>query len=233
VSDVPIETREPVQVDVRIHLGKHLAPDGSVDRLISEAWTDLTSVGADGRRLRLGGTHKQAIFTRPDPDPTRRKVRVLHPSLGLGDLPSRQIRPFTQEDLLSAPPGYTAGERLADREARVWSYQQTDPNGHVHAMEYVRVMEAFAVDELARLGFSPRGYWFGRARVVFRRPCFTGEWYRRTARRFSGPGGEEMVIGSIHPVENVDAAAAGRPAVVVQLTAKKTLQSSMDCDKGP
>src|SRR5207253_2756789 len=100
VTDLPIETREAVQVDVRIHLGKHLAPDGTVDRLISEAWTEVSSNPADGRRRRLGGTHKQAVFTRPDPDPEKRKVRVLHPSLGLGDLPRRQIRPFTREDLV-------------------------------------------------------------------------------------------------------------------------------------
>ena len=69
VTDAPIETREAVQVDVRIHLGKHLAPDGTVDRLISEAWTEVTSIPDTGGRRRLGGTHKQAVFTRPDPDP--------------------------------------------------------------------------------------------------------------------------------------------------------------------
>jgi len=233
VTDVPIETREPVRVDVRIQLGKHVGPDGTVDRLISEAWTELTSIAADGRRLRLGGTHKQAVFTRPDPDPERRKVRVLHPSLGLGDLPARQIRPFTQADVLAPPVGFARREAFSDAEAHAWSYQQTDPNGHVHAMDYVRVMETFGVDQLARRGVSPHDYFFARARIVFRRPCFTGEWYRRAAERFTGPEGEQLLVGTIHAVQDPDHPPTGRPATVVQLLARKTLHSSAGWDKGP
>jgi hypothetical protein len=229
VSDAPIETREAVQVDVRIHLGKHLAPAGTVDRLISEAWTEVTSIPDTGGRRRLGGTHKQAVFTRPDPDPEKRKVRVLHPSLGLGDLPERQIRPFGLEDLLAPPAGYIGGDQLADREAHVWSYQQTDPNQHIHAMEYVRVMEAFAAEQLARRGRSPREYYFARARI--RRPSFTGQWYRRTARRFAGQDGAELLIGAIHPVLDPDAPLAGTPATVVQLYSRKSLLSPSPYDK--
>jgi hypothetical protein len=227
VTDVPVETREPVEVDVRIHLGKHLAPDGTVDRIISEAWTELTSRAADGRRLRLGGTHKQAVFTCPHPDPALRKVRALHPSLGLGDVPSRHIRPFTPDDLLAVPEGFVRRAELADREAHAWSYQQTDPNGHVHAMDYVRVMEAFAADELARGGLSPRDYFFARARILYRRPCFTGEWYRRSATWFER-GGEVLLVGAIQPVADSAAGPVGRPATVVQLVAKKSLQSAAD-----
>lgn len=232
VTDVPVESREPLRVDVRIQLGKHLAPDGSVDRLISEAWTEVTSTAADGRRLHHGSTHKQAAFTRPDPDPARRRVRVLHPSLGLGALPSRHIRPFGEADLIGAPEGFAAAETFADREAHCWSYQQTDPNGHIHAMDYVRVMEAFVADALARRG-APADRFFARARVLFRRPCFTGEWYRRAVRRFAGPGGEDLVIGTIVPVPGPDSPPAGRPATVVQLLARKSLQSEPGWDKRP
>jgi hypothetical protein len=153
--------------------------------------------------------------------------------MGLGELPSREIRPFDLDDVLAVPEGFTGGEPLADREAHVWTYQQTDPNRHIHAMEYVRVMEAFAADELARRGRSPEGYFFARARVVFRRPCFTGEWFRRTARRFTGADGEELLIGSIHAGRDAEGPFAGRPAAVVQLLSRKSLQSSADRDKGP
>jgi hypothetical protein len=233
VTDVPVESRDPLRVDVHIQLGKHLAADGSVDRLLSEAWTELSSTAADGRRLVHGTTHKQAVFTRPDPDPVKRKVTVLHPSLGLGALPSREIRPFTEADLARPPEGSIAGEAFADREAHVWSYQQTDPNGHVHAMDYVRVMEAFVGDQLARSGWPSAGPLFARARVLFRRPCFTGEWYRRKVRRFVAPDGEEILIGAIIPVAGPDAPADGRPATVVQLVPKKSLQSGSAWDKGP
>jgi hypothetical protein len=226
VTDVPVETRDPVRIDVRIHLGKHLTAEGAVERIISEAWTELTSMAVDGRRLRLGGTHKQAVFTRPDPDPEKRRVVVLHPSLGLGDLPTREIRPFGPEDILSPPEGYVGGETFADTEPHAWSYQQTDPNGHVHAMEYVRVTEAFAADHLARQEVAPRAYFFARARIVFRRPCFTGEWYRRTARRFTRQGGDDLLICAIHAGPSPDALPGRRPATVLQLVAKKTLQSS-------
>jgi hypothetical protein len=233
VTDVPVETREALQVDVRIRLGKHLGPDGGVERLLSEAWTEVSAATADGRRLTLGTTHKQAVFTRPHPDPARRKVRVLHPSMGLGELPEREIRPFGLADLLAVPEGFTGGEALADGEAHVWSYQQTDPNRHIHAMEYVRVMEAFASDQLARRGRSPEGYFFARARVLFRRPCFTGEWFRRTARCFTRGDGEELLVGSIHAAPDPEAPVAGHPAAVVQLLTRKSLQSSRDRDKGP
>ena len=88
---------------------------------------------------------------------SRRRVTILHPSLGLGDLPRREIRPFEVADLLAPPTNSVPDGELADREAHVWSYQQTDPNQHVHAMEYVRVMEAFAADQLARRGRSGPG----------------------------------------------------------------------------
>ena len=234
VTDVPIESREPVDVDVRIRLGKHLDAAGRVERLISEAWTEVSGSAADGRRLRIGGTHKQAIFTRPDAPPGERRVVVLHPSLGLGDLPERIIRPFTVDDVMAPPAGGGAGEEFEDCEAHVWSYQQTDPNGHVHAMDYVRVMEAFATDELARRGQSPRDRAFTRARVLFRRPCFTGQWYRRAFTRFSEDGGGEVLVGAIRPAAGPDdPPAPGPPAVAVQLYAKKSLPFPRHSDKGP
>ena len=232
MTDAPIATREAVQVDVRIQLGRHLAADGSVDRLISEAWTELTSVAPDGRRVELGRTHKQAVFTQPHADPEKRKVRVLHPSIGLGDLPSREIRAFEMDDLLRAPDGFVADDPVVERDAHVWSYEQSDPNRHVHAMEYVRVLQAFAADELARGGLSPRDVSFRRARALFRRPCFTGEWYRRGLTTFR-KGDDVIVVGTIHALASADSVPAGRPATVVQLHAKKSLLSSSPCDKGP
>jgi hypothetical protein len=42
-----------------------------------------------------------------------------------------------------------------------------------------------------------------------------------------------VLIGSIFPVAAPDDPAGERPATLVQLWAKKTLQSSAHCDKGP
>ena len=191
-----------------------------------------------GRRERADGGHRvrhaQAGGVHP-PRPGSRETQGVRPapSLGLGDLPERQIRPFGLEDLLALPAGYGGGDEMADREAHVWSYQQTDPNPHIHAMEYVRVMEAFAAEQLARRGRSPREYYFARARILFRRPSFTGQWYRRTARRFAGQDGAELLIGAIHPVPDPDAPLAGTPTTVVQLYARKSLLSPSRSDKRP
>jgi hypothetical protein len=233
VTDVPIETREPVAVEVTIRLGKQLLPDGGVDRLVSEAWTEVHSRAADGRAVSVGRSHKQSVFTRPHPNPARRRVTELHPSLGLGRLPERAVRLFTVEDLREVPEGYGPGEPLEDAEAHVWSYQQSDPNQHVHAMEYVRVMETFAADALARRGRRAATYHFARARVLFRRPCFTGEWYRRTATRHAGRDGAEIIAGAIWPVAGPDAPLPATPATVVQLSAEKSLLSGIERDKGP
>jgi len=94
-------------------------------------------------------------------------------------------------------------------------------------------MEAFAAEQLARRGVSPRGYYFARARILFRRPSFTGQWYRRTARWYAGPDGGEVLIGAIHPVLDPEAPPAGSPATVVQLYAKKSLLSPGRSDKRP
>jgi hypothetical protein len=100
-------------------------------------------------------------------------------------------------------------------------------------MDYVRVLETFAADELARRGRSPRDYFFARAQVLFRRPCFTGQWYRRSATRHRTSDGEDVVIGRIDPVAGPGAPPApGPPATVVRLRTKKSLLSSRESDKG-
>jgi hypothetical protein len=79
-------------------------------------------------------------------------------------------------------------------------------------MEYVRALERFAVDHLARLGRSPRRYFFDRARVVFRRPAFTGDLYVRRGSFHLSPDGErDLFLGSIHAVGPEDLPTAERP----------------------
>lgn len=223
-TDAPVPTRDPVRVDVRILLGAQRDAAGAVERLVSEAWTELTVPGLDGRALLLGRTHKQAVFTTADPDPAKRRVTVLHPSFGLGDVPRRDVRCVTVDDLLVAPPETVHEDELGTSGPLAWSYQQTDPNRHVHAMEYVRVAEAFATGALAARGRDPRRHVFVRARVVFRRPCFLGEWYRVRADWRTGADGAPVVIATIHPSATPDGPLA-RPATVVQLHARKFLLS--------
>jgi hypothetical protein len=223
VTDAPIVTREPLAIDVEIRLGKHLRGGGEVELLLSEGRTRVSSPGTDGRPVAVGRTLKQSVFTHPDADPARRRVTRLHPSLGLGEVPEREIRPVTEADLLGPPPGYRrrgdADPSFADADWHTWSYQQTDPNRHVHAMDYVRVLESFAGDHLARLGRSPREWVVHRVRILFRRPCFTGEGYRRTATLWQpAAGDEDLLIAAIHPTDlQGRPLRGGRPATIAQL----------------
>lgn len=224
VTDEPVETRDAFTVEVTIRLGKELDAMGAVARLISEGRTAVfAGRAAGGEPVCVGRTVKHCVFTRPAADPGERRVTELHPIMELGKLPARELHLPTLDGLLAPPAGYEAvrGEML-DREPHVWSYQQTDPNQHIHAMEYVRSLERFATDHLARLGRSPRHFFFDRARVLFRKPCFTGDLYVRHGRLYASPDGKaDVFIGTIHQTRADGPPSEGPPAVVVQLFSRE------------
>jgi hypothetical protein len=222
VTDEAVETRDAFDVDVTIRLGCERGPDGGVQRLLSEGETAVWAHRAGGgARVCVGRTRKHSVFTRPDSDPARRRVTELHPSMRFSGLPTRAMHLITAEELLAAPVGYEAADPGVQRdgEPHVFSYQQTDPNQHIHAMEYVRTLERFATDLLARRGRSPRHFFFDRAHVLFRRPCFTGDFYRREGCFYLSPdGSRDLFIGSLRRVRPEGPPAADEaPAVVVQL----------------
>jgi hypothetical protein len=100
-------------------------------------------------------------------------------------------------------------------------------------MDYVRVVEAFATDALSRRGKRPDEYLFARARVLFRRPCFLGEWYRLLATRFVEPDGEEILAAAVHSGRDPEGSSEGAPAAAVRLDTRNFLLSSPPRDKGP
>ena len=222
ITDEPVETRDAFSVDVTIRLGKETDSEGQVTRLISEGRTAIHAArAAGGDPVCVGRTVKHCVFTRPAAEPGQRKVTELHPIMELGTLPRRELRLPTVDELLTAPAGYEAveGGDFRDTDPHVWSYQQTDPNQHVHAMEYVRSLERFATDQLARLGRSPRHFFFDRARVLFRKPCFSGDLYSRRGRLFLSPDGRrDLFVGTIHEVRPEGPPADDvPPSVIVQL----------------
>jgi hypothetical protein len=48
-------------------------------------------------------------------------------------------------------------------------------------MEYLRECEAFVADALHARGHDLKTLRFARARIVYRKPCFRGEGFRRVA----------------------------------------------------
>lgn len=217
VTDAPLAWGADFDVDVEIHLARQSNPDGSVRRLLSESTARVFGRAADsGKRVAIGATLKLCIFSRNHPDPQRRRVTELHPSMELGDLPSREIMPDDVSELLAPPPPYRrSGSDCVGVEPHVWSYQQTDPNRHIHAMDYVRTLDLFAVDQLALRGRLPAQYLFDRAQVIFRKPCFAGEIYRRSGAHYSGPDGDLFVAG-IHKLGAEGRDIQPEPAVAIR-----------------
>lgn len=211
VADLPIRLGAPLEIDITIRLGAQLDGSGQVRRLLSESTGEVHAPHAQtGERVLVARNLKHNALSRNDPDPARRRVTELPESMNLGRVPTRLVEFATIADLASAPSDFSRMADFTDQVPHVWSYEQTDMNQHIHAMEYVRMMELFAVDQLAELGRNPREYAFRRARIAFRKPCFTGERYLRSGS-LHGSDGEELVCGTLR---KVDEGRAVEPAAV-------------------
>ncbi len=172
-TDVPVDPRMPFDVRGRSFLAKSLEPDGTLRHIVREGEHEVRSgAGALVARARLVN-----VFTRYDADPAKRRVTELPPELGLGGVPSRVVDVPRMTDFV---PAGRAPE-LAEAAAHVWHYEQTDANRHVTGMEYLRECEAFVADALHARGHDLRALRFARARIVYRKPCFRGEGFRRVA----------------------------------------------------
>lgn len=216
VADQPIRMGATFEVDITIRLGKQIDAEGNVRRLLSESSGEVHAPHAvTGERILVARNLKHNALSRNDPDPMRRRVTELPASMSLGRVPERVVEFPTVADLLQAPPSSSQVASFEDPQPHVWSYEQTDMNQHVHAMEYVRMMELFAVDQLALLNRSPRDYAIQKARVAFRKPCFTGEQYLRSGRHHSlEPNQPEVLCGALQKFE--DGSLVDTPAVATQ-----------------
>jgi hypothetical protein len=204
-TDVRVDPRQPFRVRGETFLAKTLDATGGVRHLVREGRHEVREAGgAVVARARLLNA-----FTRYDPDPARRRVTELPPELGLGAAPSRVTE---LPDLAALVPEGRAPD-FAEAGTHVWHYGQTDANRHVNGMEYLRAMEHWVADVLHAAGHDFRRLWFRRARLVYRKPCFRGEGYRRVAW-FRG----EAPLVLAGAFVKVDDPAGARPAVAVELT---------------
>ena len=204
-TDVRVDPREPFHVHGETYLAKTLGPDGVVRHLVREGRhvimrPDETIVA----RARL-----MNVFTRYHPDPARRRVTELPPEMGIGTVPSRAIELVDIDTLV---PGDRSPD-FAEETSRVWHYGQTDANRHVNGMEYLRAMELYVADVLNAAGHDLRRLYFTRARIVYRKPCFRGETYRRLVWLRG-----EAPLTLTGAFVKVDDAPDARPAAAVELT---------------
>lgn len=198
--------RGGVRVRGQTHLAKSLDPDGAVRRLAREGHYALTTDAGDV----IGRARFVNVFTRYDADPARRRVTELPPEMKLGAVPSRVIDIPEVADVVR---DVGRAPDFVDHEAGVWHYTQTDANRHVNSMEYLRSMEDFVAGALAVRGHDLRVLYPARARIVYRKPCFRGERYERTAWL----GGESPLVVAGTFRKHGDRADAP-PAVAIELT---------------
>ncbi len=204
-TDIPVTPWQPFLVRGETYLAKTVDAHGAVQKLVREGRHVIHDAGgAVVARARLAN-----VFTRYDPDPTRRRVTSLPPELRLGEAPSRITTLLGVDELV---PGDRTPDFIEER-AHVWHYGQTDANRHVNSMEYLRSMERFVADALHAAGHDLRRLYFSRARIVYRKPSFRGDGYRRVAW-FRGEA-PLVVAGAF--VKAADPPGAP-PAVAVELT---------------
>ncbi|MEW6273181.1 MAG: hypothetical protein AB1689_28210 [Thermodesulfobacteriota bacterium] len=205
VTDVALAPRAMLLVRGHSHLARVLDAAGETRHVTREG---IYTVSREDGAL-VGRARFVNVFTRYDPDPAQRRVAELPAHLGLGRTPSRVIDLVRVDRIL--PVGRPAD--FAEDAPRVWHYTQTDPNRHVNGMEYLRSMEDFVSCALAARGHDLRGLFPARARLVYRKPCFRGEGYRRLAW-FRG----EAPLQLAGAFRKADDAPDAPPAVAVELT---------------
>ena len=152
-------------------LGKAFDAAGSVRHIVREGDHSVR----DGTGTELARARMLNVFTRYDPDPAKRRVTELPAELGLGTVPARIIEVPGIDAIvdLSRKPDFT------ETQAHVWHYGQTDPNRHVNGTAYLRAMEEHVADLLHSSGHDLKRLFAARARIVYRKPSFRGEPYRR------------------------------------------------------
>ncbi|HEY8516726.1 MAG TPA: hypothetical protein VIS07_14555 [Candidatus Binatia bacterium] len=205
VTDIALEPRAMLVVRGHSHLARSLDANGETRHVAREG---VYTVSREDGAL-VGRARFVNVFTRYDEDPAKRRVTELPSELGLGRTPSRVIDLLTVDKLVPA----SRPADFAEEEPRVWHYTQTDPNRHVNGMEYLRSMEDFVSCALAARGHDLRKLFPARARLVYRKPCFRGETYRRRAW-FRG----EAPLVLAGAFSKGDDAPDARPAVAVELT---------------
>lgn len=221
----------PATVDVTMTLGRSAGDD---PRIISRGEMVLTCAGATGRfdprpdtrnPVTAGRMRLDHVLTRITAPPDQRRVRELPADLGFSkNLPDRILPFHTAEEILRPPEPFSVkGSEYRDLRAKFWAYNRTDPNEHVHAMDYVRAAEDLATDALALEGEPPEKWFFSRASVLYKRPMFTGNAHIRVAQVWRTPAkepGVSAVTLAFFPLKAARDLAShdpGKPSVCVRL----------------
>ncbi len=203
--DVACDPSQPVIIRGESFLAKSLDESGAVRHLVREGRHTVFDAGG----TELASARMLNVFTRYDPDPARRRVTTLPPELGLGEQPSRIVEvPGVHSILdLARQPDFT------ESQTHVWHYGQTDPNRHINGTAYLRAMEEHVADLLHSKGHDLKRLFASRARIVYRKPSFRGEAYRRAVWFRS-----EAPLALAGAFFNAGDSSSAVPSVAIELT---------------
>jgi hypothetical protein len=170
-ADIACDPILKVTIQGKSFLGKSLDGSGAVRHLAREG----RHIILDANGTQLASARMLNVFTRYDPDPAKRRVTELPPALGLGAMPTRIIEVPGIEAIVdrARKPDFIEAQN------HVWHYGHTDPNRHVNGTAYLRAMEEHVADLLHASGHDLKRLYAARARIVYRKPAFRGEAYRR------------------------------------------------------
>ncbi len=184
-TDVKVAPGESLLARSQSNFGKVLDATGAVRNITRDGTHQVFR--EDGEKV--GQVRFVNVFTRYDKDPAKRKITEIPAELGMDSLPSRVTELPRVETLLPLErmPDFPEGER------GVWYYNQTDPNHHVNSLAYLHVLQDYVATRLHQTGQPMDRLWACKARLVFRKPCFRGEEFRRLAWQTST---EPLVIGA-------------------------------------
>jgi hypothetical protein len=203
--DVACDPTTRVVIRGESFLGKALDDSGAVRHLVREGRHTVLDAGG----VELASARMLNVFTRYDPDPARRRVTTLPPELKLGEQPSRVIEVPGVEAIVDR----ARKPDFLEAQTHVWHYGQTDPNRHINGMAYLRAMEEHVADLLHASGHDLKRLFAARARIVYRKPSFRGEAYRRAVWFRS-----EAPLALAGTFFNAEDSSSATPAVAIELT---------------
>ncbi len=204
-TDVPCDPAARVLIRGESFLARSLDESGAVRHLAREGrHTVLAATGAELAKARMLN-----VFTRYDPDPARRRVTSLPSELGLGAQPTRIL----DVPGIDAIVDTTRLPDFMESQTHVWHYGQTDPNRHVNGTAYLRAMEEHVADLLHNSGHNLKFLFGARARIVYRKPSFRGEAYRRAVWFRS-----EAPLALAGAFFKADDAPSATPSVAIEIT---------------
>ncbi len=204
-TDAPCGPTERVVIRGESFLAKALDASGAVRHLVREGRHRVL----DESGIELARARMLNVFTRYNPDPAHRRVTELPPELGLGSVPSRIVEVPSVETIvdLARKPDFV------EAQTHVWHYGQTDPNRHINGMAYLRAMEEHVADLLHGAQHDMKRLYAARARIVYRKPGFRGEAYRRAVwLRSEAPF---ALAGAFYKADDSPSAL---PSVAIELT---------------